>query len=91
MTTSYEEVALEVAKLVAKKNQQYGDSFNNSHRILEVLYPDGVKVEQYRDMLAITRILDKLFRIAHDNQGDEDAFHDIMGYALLKVTSNREK
>ena len=66
MKTIYEETAEEIGKLVSEKNQAYGSSFAESHKILSVLYPNGIKPEQYTDALAVIRVLDKLFRIATD-------------------------
>ena len=83
--STYEEIAHEIAKLVERKQMQYGDSFGNSHKVLEALYPNGISVEQYKDLLAIIRIVDKLFRLSKGNQGEESAWKDIMGYALLSA------
>ena len=60
----FEKIASEIGRLVEEKNLAYGSSFLKSEKILKILYPDGIKPDQYRDMLAITRIVDKLFRIA---------------------------
>ena len=82
--SKYLEKATEIAKLVEKKQEAYGDSFGKSGKILEILYPNGVPVEQYTDMLAIIRIIDKLFRIANQkNAFGEDPYNDILGYSLL--------
>jgi len=73
-----------IGKLVAEKQEAYGDSFGKSDRILEILYPDGIKVEQYNDMLTMARIIDKLFRIANDKDAlGESPYRDICGYGLL--------
>lgn len=80
---TFEEKGRQIGALVDIKNQQYGDSTNKTGQILAILYPDGVKPEQYHDMMLITRILDKLNRIANGNQGGENAFQDLAGYGLL--------
>jgi hypothetical protein len=86
----YENVGREIGALVDKKNQAYGSSFNNSGEILRVLFPNGIKVEQYTDMLAVVRILDKLFRIANDkNAFNEDPWQDIAGYGILGTYNKR--
>ena len=79
----YERRGQEIGALVDEKNLQYGDSTNKTGQILAILYPDGVMPEQYRDMMLITRMLDKLNRIANGNQGEENAWGDIAGYGLL--------
>ncbi|KOP81987.1 hypothetical protein AMS60_05515 [Bacillus sp. FJAT-21945] len=84
-STKYEEIAIKIGQLVDEKNQAYGDAFNKSDEFLKLLYPDGVKPEQYSDMLAIVRIFDKLMRIA-TNKGafEENPWRDIAGYGVLK-------
>jgi len=80
------DVALKVGSTVAKKNILYGDSFNQSGKILEILYPNGVGQRQYKSMLAVTRVIDKLFRIAKAADDDnEDPWFDIAGYATLML------
>jgi hypothetical protein len=45
-----------------------------------------VKPEQYGDLLAITRVIDKLFRLAtKKNAFGESPWRDICGYALLGI------
>ena len=80
---TFEEKGRQIGALVDVKNQQYGDSANKTGQILAILYPGGVKPEQYHDMMLITRILDKLNRIANGNQGEENAWQDLAGYGLL--------
>jgi hypothetical protein len=87
----YEKIATEIGKLVDIKDAAYGSSFLKSEKILKILYPDGIEPSQYRDMLAITRIIDKLFRIATDKDAlGENPFKDIAGYGILGV-ANHEK
>lgn len=83
----YKKVGLEIGTLVTKKNKSYGDSFAKCGKILKILYPNGFRVEDYGNVLAIVRILDKMFRIATDADFEsEQPWGDICGYALLKVT-----
>jgi hypothetical protein len=82
--TTYEELGAKIGRLVSEKQLAYGDSFNRAGDIMRVLYPDGVRPEQYTDMLCLVRIVDKLMRIA--NQKDafgESPYGDIVGYAIL--------
>jgi len=85
LPSRYEEIAQQVAILVEKKQYQYGDSFGNADKILKILYPHGISVDQYQDLLTIVRIVDKLFRIARGDQGEESAWQDINGYSLLAL------
>ena len=86
----YEQIGQKIGKLVDIKNRQYGDAFNKSSDFLKILFPDGVKPEQYHEMLALVRIFDKQMRVAHGNQGDENAFNDIAGYGILMSKEDRE-
>lgn len=88
----FSDIGLEVGELVAEKQKAYGDSFGKSGEVLRQLYPDGIKPEQYDDMMTITRILDKLFRIAtHPNAFSENPYKDIAGYALLGMKRFEDK
>lgn len=78
-----------VGELITEKQAAYGDSFHKSGEVLKILYPRGVKPEAYTDLLAITRVLDKLFRLATDpGYGNESPWRDIAGYALLRLSDN---
>ncbi len=77
-------VALETADLVLSKQAAYGDSFGQSGKVLQLLYPHGIKHAQLGDALTITRIVDKLFRISHQKDAfGESPWDDILGYSLL--------
>ncbi len=85
----FEEIGTEIGKLVDLKNKAYGSSFEKSEQILKVLYPEGITVAQYKDVLAITRIVDKLFRIATQKEAlGEDPFKDIAGYGILGMAKS---
>lgn len=87
--TIYHEMANKIASLTAEKNAAYGDSFAKSGMVMELLYPDGVKPEQYKDFLAIIRVIDKLFRIATRKDAfGENPWEDINGYSLLGAAQN---
>jgi len=80
------DTALSVAELVSEKNAAYGDSFSRSGEVLKILYPSGVRPDQYGDMLALVRVIDKQFRIAAKKDAfGESPWRDILGYALLSV------
>lgn len=82
-TGAYVEKAREIGELVERKQKEYGDSWGKAGRILEILYPDGVRPDQYHTFLGITRVIDKLCRLANGNQGEENAWEDLAGYGLL--------
>lgn len=83
---NYLSEAKKVAELVIEKQAAYGDSFSKSPEFLKLLYPDGIKPEQYGDMLALVRDFDKSMRIATNKDAlGENPWKDKMGYALLSV------
>lgn len=84
--SDFERIGSEVGRLVEAKNKAYGDAFAKAGEVLRVLYPDGVKPEQYQDMLGVVRVIDKLFRIATDRDAlGETPWKDIAGYGVLGV------
>jgi|GEM_PF-1366844 len=88
----YEEIGASIGRLIQEKQAAYGDSFNRSNEILRVLYPEGVTPDKYRDFLAVTRVIDKLFRIATDRDAlGESPWRDVMGYALLSLAHQEEE
>jgi len=89
---NFKKLAIEIANLVQEKNTAYGDSFNKCAEFLTLLYPNGVEVKGYKNMLAIIRIFDKLMRIATDKDAfGEDPFRDIVGYGLLAIENRLPK
>ena len=85
----YVKTANDIGLLVSEKNKAYGDSFGEASKILEVLYPDGIPKESYRDALALIRVIDKLFRLANKKDAfGESPWRDICGYALLGVVND---
>lgn len=87
----FEELGAGIGRLVAEKNKAYGDSFAKAGEVLRIMYPEGIRPEQYDDALAITRIVDKLFRIATMKDAfGESPYRDIAGYGLLGA-ANKEK
>ena len=82
--SNFAEIGDKVGKLVSDKQRTYGDSFGRSGECLRQMFPEGIKPNQYDDLLTIARILDKLFRIANNPTAfDENPYQDIVGYGLL--------
>lgn len=87
--TKYHVSANKIADMIIEKQASYGDSFGQAGKVLELLYPSGVAVAQYQDMLCIVRIIDKLFRLATDKDAfGESPYSDLVGYGLLGLCSN---
>lgn len=95
MTKSFTELAKGIADLVTEKEKAYGSAFDKAGDFLRVLYPDGIKPDQYKDILCIIRVFDKLMRIATSYEGTEekkvDAYSDLMGYGLLGLRASLEE
>jgi hypothetical protein len=86
----YVRVATEIGHLVDMKQTAYGDSFGKSGEVLKLLYPNGVQPEQYTNLLAIARVIDKLFRIATDQDAfGENPWMDVAGYGVVSATKQR--
>jgi len=80
----YEQLGIEIGKLVDEKQAAYGDSFGKSGAVMKILYPDGIPAEKIDDALCLVRIIDKLFRVATDRDAlGESPYRDIAGYGLL--------
>ena len=87
----YVKIGNEIGSLVKEKQEAYGDSFSKSCDVLKILYPNGITPDKYRDLLTITRVIDKLFRIATKKDAlGENAWQDIAGYAILSVWRDAE-
>ena len=91
--SSFEKIANELATLLKEKNEAYGNAFDKTTQILTLLYPNGITVEQYKDVHVIVRMLDKISRIARDNDPfGESPYKDLAGYSILALaTKEREK
>lgn len=91
LTARYEKFARRLSALVAEKQHAYGDSFRYAGDVLKLFFPDGIPVERYGDLLTITRIVDKLFRVANQKDfGGESPYEDIAGYAMRAACENDE-
>ena len=88
---TYEARAKAIGQLVDEKNKAYGDSFRKSGDFLKLCYPNGVRPDQYSDMLTLIRIFDKQMRIAtHKDAMGENPFQDIAGYGILACGPKKE-
>ena len=80
------DIATEIGELLGAKNAAYGDSFERSGDIMNILYPNGINAEQMVDALAIVRTIDKFFRIATNKDAfGENPWRDAAGYCILGV------
>lgn len=87
----YEELGREIGALVDEKNTAYGNSFAKCGDFLRLLYPNGIRPEQYTDALCLVRIFDKQMRIATKKDAfSESPYRDIVGYGLLGVAKDEK-
>lgn len=85
----YEKLAMEIATVLQQKNAAYGSAFEKTTDILKQLFPRGIPVDSYKDVHVIVRVLDKLSRVAQNNDPyGEDPWMDICGYSILAQTEN---
>lgn len=92
MKTAYEEIGEKLGQLVAQKNAAYGSAFDKSGEILRVLYPNGIRPDQYTDALGTIRVIDKLFRIATAKDAfGESPWQDIAGYGILGAARKEDE
>lgn len=83
--TDFEKVGMKIGKLLNRKNRDYGNAFIDGTRFMELLFPNGIPVSKYSDVLLLIRIFDKMKRIATVNKHEdiESPFEDIAGYGIL--------
>ena len=89
---TFAELGTEIGELVERKNAAYGSSFAKAGAHLRLLYPDGLKPEQYDDALLLVRIFDKQMRIATDRDAlGESPYGDISGYGILGAHMHQQQ
>lgn len=88
---NYKEVGSSIGHIVDQKNKQYGNAINDTEDFLRLLYPCGIAPSDYKNIGILVRIFDKIKRIANGNKGDENAYMDIAGYAILMSKIKEEK
>lgn len=81
---SIKTIAIEIADIVERKNNDYGNSFDKT-------------IKEYGDVAYFLRIEDKLSRLkslsnksAEVDESIEDTLKDIIGYTLLMISNKRK-
>ena len=83
---SFAEIGAEIGALVDRKRLAYGDAIAKTGGFLRLLYPDGIRPDQYDEVGIMVRMLDKFSRIATNNDPfGESPWVDCAGYSLLAV------
>lgn len=89
---SYVEIGKEIGELVQDRNKNYGNSFQQSGEIMRILFPNGIPPEKYTVVLALVRIIDKIFRLAtNPNYNGENCWQDMAGYCILMLGHERNQ
>lgn len=80
------QLARDLGELCESKRRAYGDSVGKSAEVLRILYPNGLKPDQYLDAITAARIVDKLSRKAQGNDPHgESPYIDAAGHALVAL------
>jgi hypothetical protein len=91
MQDKFKKITDDLAQILSIKDEAYGNAFDKTTQILSLLYPNGIKVEQYKDLHVIIRMLDKISRIARDNDPlGESPYMDIAGYSILSLARDNK-
>jgi len=81
----YEEIGAIIGAIVDEKDAAYGNSIECSAKVFRIWFPNGIRPEQYDDILILVRILDKMTRIANKKHAfGENPYVDIAGYGMRK-------
>lgn len=92
LDTRWAELCSEIALVVDRSNQAYGNSTERSARLMGILWPDGVPPDRMHDARCMISILDKLSRIVTDKDAfGESPWRDVAGYALLAYRHDLEE
>ena len=83
-----DEVTAEINATIKRKNIAYGDSVNRAPQCMEILCPDGIPPEKFRDAACVLRVLDKLSRALSMPEGsdEENPWADAAAYCLMRAT-----
>ena len=73
-----------------KKEAEYGNSYMKVANMLEILYPNGISIDNFNDFLSISKILEKIARLSSDgNVNNLDIYRDVAGYALIGIMKDK--
>lgn len=90
--TYWHKLGKQIGDIVADKNAKYGSAYRSSADFLKVLFPNGIPVDRYQEVLLMVRMFDKMQRLATGCGGDtEDPWMDLAGYSMLGVESSQHR
>ena len=83
---SLRSVGADLGAFVENKRRVYGNALQKTSAILDILYPNGIPTYQYRFIPVITRLLEKISRLATWSPAappdEESPLKDIAGLGL---------
>lgn len=82
---NYEEGARWLGLMVSAKRRQYGKALERSSACMALLYDEPIQLERIQEAYTVQRVLEKLARIAAGDEGEESAWLDIAGHALVEA------
>lgn len=84
----FSDASVVIAEMLGDKRDSYGDNLIVSGQFLKLLYPTGIPLNAYAEVLVIIRLIDKLMRIANQHSNpelwteQESPWLDVAGYAI---------
>jgi hypothetical protein len=89
---TFTELGTEIGELVERKAEAYGESFARCGDYLRILFPDGIRPEQYSLAMLLARDFDKSMRAVNDPDAfGESPFIDKAGYAILGAHLHQQR
>jgi hypothetical protein len=89
---TFAELGTEIGELVERKAEAYGESFARCGDYLRILFPDGIRPEQYSLAMLLARDFDKSMRAVNDADAfGESPFIDKAGYAILGAHLHQQR
>lgn len=82
----FQKIGYDMGTLVGEKNAAYGNSFAVFPQVMRIMFPDGVRPDQYEDLSNFFRQFDKWSRIFTKPRAfGENPRRDLLGYNILGV------
>ena len=81
----YEEIGGFVGLMTDRKNAALHNVLNRSGEMIRILYPHGIRTDQYGDFLILNRIIDNMCQIPSGGPAlAQEAWLEIACFALMK-------
>ena len=85
------QIGTELAELCSEKNKAYGSSFEKTEPFLKLLWPNGIRPDEYQDLGLVFRVFDKMMRVANQKEAfGESPWRDIAGYGMLGAAQDEQ-